>query len=127
MLRGSGVCNQKRNRQGIPTLLKIIMGRPKLNLTEAERKIRRSIQVVTAYRKYVQKDPDRAKEKRKNQKDIYRQEHPEYSAKQAATKRLARSKIKEELKALRRKNAAKEMREQAKEPAMKKKIGRCFK
>lgn len=103
------------------------MGRPKLNLTDAERKVRRAMQVSAAYKRFVLKDPVRALEKRKNQKDIYRQEHPEYCTKQAATKRSARLKLKEEERALRRKNAAKEMREQAKEPAMQKKILRCFK
>lgn len=102
------------------------MGRPKLNLTEAQQKVHRAMQVAAAYARFVQKDPDRAQEKRKNQKDIYRQEHPEYCAKQAAAKRLARSKIKAEQLALRRKNAAKEMKAQAKEPAMKRKIQRCF-
>lgn len=102
------------------------MGRPKLNLTEAQRKVRRAMQVSAAYKRFIQKDPERALEKRKNQKDIYRQEHPEYCAKQAAAKRLARSKIKAEQLAIRRKNAAKEMKEQAQEPAMKNKIQRCF-
>lgn len=103
------------------------MPRPKLNLTNAEYKVHRAKQVAAAYQRFVAKDPDRAREKGKNQKDIYRQEHPEYCKRQAEVKRLARSKQKEEQKALRKKNAAKAMREQAKEPAMVKKIRRCFK
>lgn len=102
------------------------MGRPKLKLTQEERVVHRAKQVAEAYQRFVAKDPDRAKEKVKNQKDIYRQEHPEYCERQAKTKRLKRAKEKEEAKALRRLFGAKAMKEQAKEPAMIKKIRKCF-
>ena len=103
------------------------MGRPKLQLSDAERIERRRAQNRSAIIKWRSKNVQKTREIQTTQRWTYRQRHPESAEKEREKKRNHRARIKMEEKAAKIKEQSVAIRVQAIEPKTKKFIKRCFK